>query len=162
MFLQGRRSSSKSWDMLVQEMNAMNLDLDFLQSKTPLDLESTDLNKSVAHAYEIMQRYAIGIEQVTLDQALYESHSLEEFRKIEKDIVMNLCEFNFVMLKKKIEPVENVPKSIMGEQTRNMGSNTGREYRDTYILKAYIDGVNDMYKLFQNLLKVLSAQENRE
>ena len=150
VYFQAKRLANDNWQEAIRRLENLDLKhMDFLKSEQELTPNAT-LEEVLKHAYETVQRWAVGIEQVTLDQALYESNSLENFRKIEGDIVMILCELNFAMVRKNIQFVNNVPKSIMHDDLKNTKGTSAREIRDLYILNAYLQGLRDLDGIFKN------------
>lgn len=101
------------------------------------------------HAYEKMQRLAVGIEQVTLDQALYEGKLLHKFKDIETHIVKILCQLHFAMVHRDLEPPTTVTKDIMGEVYRDQDDTSERKIRDSVIVREYNTTIQDLVKAFQ-------------
>ena len=112
-----------------------------------------DFNSQLLHAYEKMQRLAVGIEQVTLDQALYEGDLLQDFRTIETHIVKILCQLHYAMMHQELKPPMNVTKEIMNENYRDLDGTSARTARDSVIVRAYdtaVDHLKDIFVKFEN------------
>lgn len=123
--------------------------IDFL---TTVSMPENNFNSQLQNAYELMQRLAVGIEQVTLDQALYRGTLLQQFRSIETHIVTILCQLHYAMVYQKLAPSVSVTKEIMGENYRDLDGESSREMRDTII-------VRDYYAALQRLIDVFTEFE---
>ena len=97
-----------------------------------------------------MQRVAVGIEQVTLDQALYGSRFLQEFRQIEHHIVGILCDLHYAMKHQKKELPVAVTKEIMAEIYRDVPDTSGRNIRDAIILREYDQALQHTRSVFRH------------
>lgn len=107
-----------------------------------------DFNSHLQNAYEVMQRLAVGIEQVTLDQALYQSTFLLEFRTIETHIVKILCELHYAMVHQELTPSVAVTKEIMGIEYRDLEGESARTMRDTIIVRDYDQALTSLRDMF--------------
>ncbi|KAG0712825.1 hypothetical protein GWK47_017570 [Chionoecetes opilio] len=110
-------------------------------------------NSQLLHAYEKMQRLAVGIEQATLDQALYQGDLLQDFRTIETHIVKILCQLRYAMVNQELEPPVSVTKMIMSERYRDLEGTSERSIRDSIIVRDYnaaIDDLKDVFVTFEN------------
>lgn len=137
------------WEAL--EAETPQFKYDFLNAIAPENPE--DFNSQLLHAYEKMQRLAVGIEQVTLDQALYEGDLLQDFRKIETHIVKILCQLHYAMVHQELKPPMNVTKEIMDESYRDLDGTSARTMRDSVIVLAYnaaVDHLKDIFVKFEN------------
>lgn len=135
----------------VLENYTSSQSIDFLQPKW--EPQASDFNSHLKYAYEVIQRLAVGIEQVTLDQALYRGTFLQEFRSIENQIVKILCELHYAMVHQELTPSVLVTKEIMGEEYRDLEGESARTMRDTIIVRDYAKALNnlrDMFIAFEN------------
>ncbi|XP_064109257.1 vitellogenin-2-like [Macrobrachium nipponense] len=131
---------------------AKDQNIDFLKQVTiPTTL---DFNAQLQEAYEMMQRLAVGIEQVTLDQALYRGTFLEEFRRIENQIVAILCQLHYAMVHQQLSPSVVVTKEIMAETYRDLESEGARKMRDTIIVREYDNALTHLKNIFTEFEKV--------
>ncbi|XP_066954383.1 uncharacterized protein [Macrobrachium rosenbergii] len=126
--------------------------IDFLK---PVTIPTTlDFDVQLQDAYEMMQRLAVGIEQVTLDQALYRGTFLEEFRRIENQIVAILCQLHYAMVHQQLSPSVVVTKEIMAETYRDLESESARKMRDTIIVREYDNALIHLKNIFTEFEKV--------
>lgn len=120
-------------------------------------LESLDFKSVLAVAYESMQRRAVAIEQVTLDQALYRDLNdmdfLSEFSNIEGEIVSILCEVHYAMKQLDVSPSTVITAEIMQEKYRDLDINSERLNRDTIILREYLSALDYLVKVFDYFRK---------
>lgn len=137
------------WPALLETISGHNFE--FLEA--PAASQPDDFNSQLLHAYEKMQRVAVGIEQVTLDQALYQGDLLQDFRTIETHIVKILCQLHYAMVHQELEPPVNVTKVIMSENYRDLEGTSQRSARDSIIVREYnsaIDQLKDIFIKFEN------------
>ncbi|XP_050724589.1 uncharacterized protein LOC127002550 [Eriocheir sinensis] len=134
------------WDSLVNNYTTW-INFDFLTNTTPAG-DVDDFNAQLLHAYEKMQRLAVGIEQVTLDQALYEGELLQDFHTIETHIVKILCQLHYAMVHQELQPPATVTKEIMGENYRDLDGTSERKMRDIIIVVEYNKAINNLVDTF--------------
>lgn len=143
-------NKDNAWDELVNNFTGPYQDnFKFINNTSP----PGDINSFTAqllHAYEKMQRLAVGIEQVTLDQALYEGELLSDFQMIETHIVKILCQLHYAMVHLNVEPPATVTKEIMGEEYRDLDGTSDRKMRDSVIVVEYNKAINNMVEIFRN------------
>ncbi|KAK8400110.1 hypothetical protein O3P69_003066 [Scylla paramamosain] len=140
-------TQDNAWEALLTETQ---FKYDFLNAAAPEN--PNDFNSQLLHAYEKMQRLAVGIEQVTLDQALYEGDLLQDFRTIETHIVKILCQLHYAMVHQELKPPMNVTKEIMDESYRDLDGTSARIMRDSAIVVEYnkaIDHLKDIFVTFE-------------
>lgn len=117
------------------------------------ELKTIKFNDILRIAYESMQRRAVSIEQVTLDQALYRDFNntdfLSQFRIIEGEIVNILCELHYAMMQQGVTPSETITADIMEGKYRDIDSSSGRLTRDTIILREYLNGLDYLMVVFE-------------
>ncbi|XP_018024833.1 uncharacterized protein LOC108680513 [Hyalella azteca] len=118
------------------------------------ELQALEFKSALAIAYESMQRRAVAIEQVTLDQALYrdlnDTDFLSEFRSIEGEIVSILCELHYAMKQLQVAPAQEITAEIMDEKYRDLDVSSDRLERDTIILREYISGLDYLVRVFDH------------
>lgn len=142
-------TQENAWDALLRDIS--NFNLNFLNTSEVKDPD--DFNSQLLHAYEKMQRLAVGIEQATLDQALYQGDLLQDFRTIETHIVKILCQLHYAMVHQELEPPTNVTNVIMSENYRDLEETSARSARDSVIVREYnaaIDHLKDVFVKFEN------------
>lgn len=150
--------ASQMWDGMDWESALMMVTdepfefLNHLTIPNEEQLKTLKFNDVLRIAYESMQRRAVSIEQVTLDQALYrdlnDTDFLSEFRTIEGEIVSILCELHYAMIQQKVKPTETITAQIMDEKFRDVDSSSGRLTRDTKILREYLNGLDYLMVVF--------------
>ncbi|KAL7647311.1 UNVERIFIED_CONTAM: hypothetical protein RMT77_000906 [Armadillidium vulgare] len=140
---------SDSWEGALPEFQ--DYSFPFLNNTNSIDLnapEELSFEDALQEAYELMQRRAVGIEQVTLDQALYQANFLTEFRHVEDRIVHVLCELRHAMIQSGVTPKQEVTKDVMKEEARDIDGERWRNIRDAVILREYITGLQMLHSLF--------------
>lgn len=144
-----------SWDSVLTVLPTDRFDfLNHLEVPTEEQLKSLQFNDVLPIAYESMQRRAVAIEQVTLDQALYRdlnnTDHLSEFRGIEGEIVSILCELHYAMIQQGVTQTEVITAEIMEEKFRDLERSSERAARDTVILMEYISGLDYLMAVFDH------------
>ena len=109
--------------------------------------EETAFKKS----FQYLQQFAIGFEQMILDQLLYEGTLLDELREVENYLFQLICEVQLGMWILDISPDSHVQRKIMALEYREMKSASRRFIRDYAILKDYIRTVDYIELLFSSL-----------
>lgn len=108
-------------------------------------------------AFEYIQYFAVGLEQILLDQVLHDGQMTSEFKDIEYDLFQLLCEIQLGMHLQNIEPKEDVLRNVMSHQYRDINETSLRNLRDYLILRDYIAATNYIAELFA-FLKVHSTE----
>ncbi|XP_043267715.1 uncharacterized protein [Venturia canescens] len=130
-----------------------SLDSEYLQK-----LEIRLLDTALLDAYEYMQRYAVGLEQIVWDQ---EDHRLE-FRKQFKDTEFNLrtvlCELQVALVERGVTPRPDITRDAMSSEYREMsGQETYRNLRDWLIFRDYMNGLEYIVQVFDHLRRSLES-----
>ncbi|XP_066598439.1 uncharacterized protein [Prorops nasuta] len=117
-------------------------------------LDRLELDTTLLDAYEYMQRYAVGLEQIVWDQ---EDHQLE-FRKHFKDTEFKLrtvlCELQVALVERGVPLRPDVTREAMTAEYRNMSnSETYRNLRDWLIFRDYMNGLEYVVQVFEHLGK---------
>lgn len=137
---------STTWENLVSKIVDPDASFEFLDMEPIAD---SSFNTVLLYAYEKMQRVAVGIEQVTLDQALYRGSLLSEFRSIESHIVNILCNLHYAMVHQDLTPTASVTKEIMRAEYRDLDGTSARAHRDSIIMKKYNEAIEDLSGKFK-------------
>ncbi|KAK3854457.1 hypothetical protein Pcinc_039070 [Petrolisthes cinctipes] len=142
---------STTWNDLMSRILDPNATFDFLDMEP---ISDSNFNTVLLYAYEKMQRVAVGIEQVTLDQALYRGSLLSEFRSIESHIVNILCNLHYAMVHQDLIPTASVTKEIMGAEYRDLDGTLARAHRDSIIMKKYNEAIDDLKVKFKQFTEM--------
>ncbi|XP_012281598.1 uncharacterized protein LOC105700377 isoform X2 [Orussus abietinus] len=121
-------------------------------------LGKLELDTALLDAYEYMQRYAVGLEQIVWDQ---EDHRLE-FRKQFKDTEFKLrtvlCELQVALVERGVTPRPDVTRDAMSSEYRAMSeSATYRNLRDWLIFRDYMNGLEYVVQVFEHLRRGLES-----
>ncbi|GAB6023241.1 hypothetical protein CHUAL_008059 [Chamberlinius hualienensis] len=111
-----------------------------------------DYPELLSKCYEHMQRYAVAIEQMVLDQILYDGNYVDKFREMEHAARTVLCPLQHAILAMKIQ-IKDVTKEIMSETYRSIDSDSVRNIRDYIILREFIAGLTYIHKEFEHSRK---------
>lgn len=131
---------------------------DYRQDWLPESPEITDehfnsMNNETAFqkAYEYLQYFGVGLEQILLDQVLYDGQFATLFREVENHLTQVLCELQLGMYMLKIEPNPDVMRDVMSQNYRDLNEMSNRNLRDFLILRDYIEAANYVTELFMYL-----------
>lgn len=102
-------------------------------------------------AYEYLQYFGVGLEQILLDQVLYDGQFATLFREVENHLTQVLCELQLGMYMLKIEPNPDVMRDVMSQNYRDLNEMSNRNLRDFLILRDYIEAANYVTELFMYL-----------
>lgn len=117
------------------------------------NLESRSLEQFLKKIYESFQGFAVGIEQVVRDQKKSNGEFQQHFNLTEVHLKRVLCEVGTAMIEWNIIPNDNVERSIMSEQHRNMETASFRNLRDWLIFSNYMNGLQYVIEVFQYIEK---------
>nr|CAD7568370.1 unnamed protein product [Timema californicum] len=132
----------------VPEENLQTLELAnalFMLSSTAEDGEievRISLDAALKDTYEYLQMFAVGLEQVVIDQKENGGEFLQEFKDTEFKVRATLCEIQVAMVERNVTPKADVTREIMGEELRMMGNSSYRNLRDWLIFRDYMNGLD--------------------
>ncbi|XP_067209427.1 uncharacterized protein [Linepithema humile] len=122
-------------------------------------LDTLELDKALLDAYEYMQKYAVGLEQIVWDQ---EEHHLEfhkQFQDTEYELRTVLCELQVALVERGVMSRQDVTRDAMSSEYRAMSSSsTFRNLRDWLIFRDYMNGLEYVEQIFEYLRKHLPMQ----
>lgn len=137
--------------------------LHWLPSSIPKDLEeplnqqyleSLDLDEELVKTYEIMQLYAVGLEQMVWDLEIIGNGFAKNFKECEFKLRSVLCELQNAIMERGITPRPNVDRNRMPPEYR--GDNLRRDTtcrikRDWVIFRDYMNGLEYVKEVFTYL-----------
>ncbi|TGZ51300.1 Uncharacterized protein DBV15_07778 [Temnothorax longispinosus] len=104
-------------------------------------LEKLEINTSLVDAYEYMQKYAVGLEQVVLDQKDYQPKYHQKFTEAEWKLRAVLCEIQVALEERSVTRRPDVTRDVMTSDFRTMTDMTFRDLRDWLIFREYMNGL---------------------
>ncbi|XP_054167244.1 uncharacterized protein LOC128964638 [Oppia nitens] len=105
------------------------------------------LDESFIKAYQFVQYFAIGLEQVMLDEVI-KNNVVNEFKD---NLFQLLCEIQLGMYIKNIQPNTDILRNVMSHQYRDVNEVSLRNLRDYLLLRDYISATNFIAQLFAHL-----------
>ncbi|XP_047350817.1 uncharacterized protein LOC124949577 isoform X2 [Vespa velutina] len=121
-------------------------------------LDSLELDRSLLDAYEYMQKYAVGLEQIVWDQ---EDNGLEfrdQFKDTEFKLRTVLCELQVALMERAVTLRPDVTRNAMSTEYRSMSSSaTYRDLRDWLIFRDYMNGLEYVVQVFEHLRRGLES-----
>ncbi|XP_033322999.2 uncharacterized protein LOC117218593 [Megalopta genalis] len=131
------------------------------QLKQQLDQEYLDrleLDTALIDAYEYMQKYAVGLEQIVWDQEDLQLEFRKQFKEAEYNLRTVLCELQVALVERQLSPRPDVTRDIMKSELRAMStSETFRNLRDWVIFRDYMNGLEYVVQVFNYLLRGLQS-----
>ena len=104
--------------------------------------------QSLLMAFEMIQYFAVGFEQILVDQVLYTGIMINEFKEIEYDLFQLLCEIQIGIHIQNIKTKPEVLEQVMSNQYRVINQSSLRNLRDFLILRDYINATNFITHMF--------------
>ncbi|XP_011878734.1 PREDICTED: uncharacterized protein LOC105568007 [Vollenhovia emeryi] len=114
-------------------------------------LEKLEINTSLVDAYEYMQKYAVGLEQVVLDQKDYQPKYHQKFTEAEWKLRAVLCEIQVALEERSVTRRPDVTRDVMTSDFRTMTDMTFRDLRDWLIFREYMNGLEYVIQVFSHL-----------
>ncbi|KAK3919377.1 hypothetical protein KUF71_008504 [Frankliniella fusca] len=113
-------------------------------------LQKQKLEVALKDIYLYLQKYAVGLEQVVLDQKANGGSFKKEF-DFEESLLRNvLCEVQVAMAEQGVLQHPDVTPDIMAKSFRDPNMNTGwRNVRDWIILRDYMNGLEYIIQLLE-------------
>jgi len=116
-------------------------------------LQKLSLDTALQKIYNYLQRFAVGLEEVVMDQAVFNGDFLMEFNEAEYKLKAVLCELQMAMLERDIEFGEDISREIMKHDVRDIQDQSYRNLRDWYIYRDYMNGLEYIIHAFDYLQK---------
>jgi len=116
-------------------------------------LQKLKLDTALARMYNYLQRFAVGLEEVVIDQALFDGEFIQEFNEAEYKLKAVLCELQMAMLERDIDIGTDVSRDIMKDDVRDIQDQSYRNLRDWYIYRDYMNGLEYVIHAFDHLKK---------
>ncbi|CAL7945651.1 unnamed protein product [Xylocopa violacea] len=121
-------------------------------------LDKLDLDTALINAYEYMQKYAVGLEQIVWDQEDLQLDFRTEFKDTDNKLRTVLCELQVALVERQLSPRPDVTRDIMKPEYRTMASSeTFRNLRDWLIFRDYMNGLEYVVQVFEHLLRGLNS-----
>ncbi|XP_023332161.1 uncharacterized protein LOC111704236 isoform X2 [Eurytemora carolleeae] len=114
-------------------------------------LQEIRMENALSKMYSYLQKIAVGLEQVVLDQAVYDGDFIQEFNEAEYKLKAVLCELQVAMLERGVEPEEDIRREIMSQDVRDIEDSSYRNLRDWYIYRDYMNGLEYVIHSFDHL-----------
>ncbi|KZC15156.1 hypothetical protein WN55_07984 [Dufourea novaeangliae] len=127
----------------------------------PLDQEylaKLELDTALIDAYEYMQKYAVGLEQIVWDQEDLQLEFRKQFKDTEYKLRTVLCELQVALVERQLSSRPDVTRDIMKSEFRTMSSSeTYRNLRDWLIFRDYMNGLEYVVQVFEHLRRGLQS-----
>ncbi|XP_076362608.1 uncharacterized protein LOC143253143 isoform X2 [Tachypleus tridentatus] len=117
--------------------------------------KSMNISGAYKQTFEFMQYYAVGVEEMRLDQDLHPESGAtfqERFQEIQFNARTLLCNLQFGMINMKIKQNPDILRQVMQEEYRNIEEESRRNLRDFIILRDYVKTVTYIWELFTYIL----------
>ncbi|KAL0130020.1 hypothetical protein PUN28_001955 [Cardiocondyla obscurior] len=114
-------------------------------------LDKLDINTSLVDTYEYMQKCAVGLEQIVLDQKDYQPIYYQKFMEAEWKLRAVLCEIQVALGERSVVPRPDVTRDVMPPDFRTTTDMTFRDLRDWLIFREYMNGLEYVIQVFSHL-----------
>ncbi|XP_076638884.1 uncharacterized protein LOC143350800 [Colletes latitarsis] len=122
-------------------------------------LDKLELDKALIDAYEYMQKYAVGLEQIVWDQEDLQLAFRKQFKDTEYKLRTVLCELQVALVERQLSSRPDVTRDIMNADFRTTmsSSETYRNLRDWLIFRDYMNGLEYVVQVFEHLRRGLQS-----
>ncbi|XP_053976360.1 uncharacterized protein LOC128890583 [Hylaeus anthracinus] len=121
-------------------------------------LDTLELDTALIDAYEYMQKYAVGLEQIVWDQEDLQLEFRKQFKDTEYRLRTVLCELQVALVERQLSSRPDVTRDIMRSEFRAMSSSaTFRNLRDWLIFRDYMNGLEYVVQVFEHLRRGLQS-----
>ncbi|XP_017877696.1 uncharacterized protein LOC108623612 [Ceratina calcarata] len=120
-------------------------------------LARLELDTALINAYEYMQKYAVGLEQIVWDQEEFQLEFRRQFKDTENKLRTVLCELQVALVERQLSPRPDVTRDIMKSEYREMSAETFRNLRDWLIFRDYMNGLEYVVEVFEHLRRGLQS-----
>lgn len=134
--------------------------LPVLPEPTPDHIQSLSAEHALRSSYEYIQYYAVGLEQIVLDQVMYDGTFLDQFRSLEGKLRQVLCELQVAMLEMKIKQNADVTRNVMAQEYRDMDNKMARDLRDWIILRDFAGALHYIQTVFAHFAASLESGDD--
>ncbi|XP_061943118.1 uncharacterized protein LOC107992404 isoform X2 [Apis cerana] len=116
------------------------------------------LDTALIDAYEYMQKYAVGLEQIVWDQEDLQLEFRKQFKETEYKLRTVLCELQVALVERQLSSRPDVTRDIMKSDFRKVSSSeTFRNLRDWLIFRDYMNGLEYVVQVFEHLRRGLQS-----
>ncbi|XP_054714566.1 uncharacterized protein LOC129224174 [Uloborus diversus] len=109
-------------------------------------------------SFEFLQFFAVGIEQILLDQTIHDGQFLRPFAELEDNLTQVLCELQLGLFTLRVPPSPDVLRDVMSQDYRDLSGRSYRNLRDYLILRDYVYAMHYVSALFAYLERTLDAR----
>ncbi|XP_014206742.1 uncharacterized protein LOC106638192 [Copidosoma floridanum] len=120
-------------------------------------LEIRMIDTALLDAYEYMQRYAVGLEQIAWDQEDHHHEFWKQFKNTEYNLRSVLCELQMALAERSVAQREDVSRDVMSDEYRDMSDATFRNLRDWIIFRDYMNGLEYVVEVFEHLISIIKS-----
>lgn len=121
-------------------------------------LDQLELDAALIDAYEYMQKYAVGLEQIVWDQEDLQLEFRNQFKDTEYKLRTVLCELQVALVERQLSSRPDITRDIMRSEFRAMSSSeTYRNLRDWLIFRDYMNGLEYVVQVFEHLRRGLQS-----
>ncbi|CAK9830578.1 hypothetical protein ANTRET_LOCUS7727 [Anthophora retusa] len=121
-------------------------------------LDKLELDTALIDAYEYMQKYAVGLEQIVWDQEDLQLQFRKQFKDTENKLRTVLCELQVALVERQLSSRPDVTRDIMKSEFRAVSSSeTYRNLRDWLIFRDYMNGLEYVVQIFEHLRRDLQS-----
>uniref|UniRef100_T1KLS3 Uncharacterized protein n=1 Tax=Tetranychus urticae TaxID=32264 RepID=T1KLS3_TETUR len=115
------------------------------------DIATIEVKDAFRRSFQYLQYFAIGLEQLLLDQALHEGQMIKEFREIEDKLSQLLCEIQLGMWYRNIKPDKHIEFEVMTQEYRDIADASRRMIRDYLLLRDLVKLTDYITQIFASL-----------
>ncbi|GFY60357.1 uncharacterized protein TNIN_83761 [Trichonephila inaurata madagascariensis] len=111
-------------------------------------VKNMTLAELCTYSFEVLQYYAVGMDQVLLDEVMYGGRFLTQCRDAENLLTQLLCQVHMATFLLKSPPTFDVTRAVMHQKLRQ-GNYALRMYRNYLIFRDYVETLNIILEAFE-------------
>ncbi|XP_074597677.1 uncharacterized protein LOC141852545 isoform X1 [Brevipalpus obovatus] len=124
---------------------------EWLPEIRPVSSKPIEEEDAFRKTFQYLQYYAVGLEQVLLDEIMYEGGMLNEYHEVEEYLTQLLCQVQLGMWFREISPDRHVGKNVMSQEYRDLPDQSKRIVRDYLIVRDFIKTSEMISQMFNEI-----------
>lgn len=112
-------------------------------------IKSLKFKEALVDIFHALQKIAVGIEQIVLDEQKYNGNFRENFTKTETQLKNVLCEIHQIIIECNYEAKPNVGRDIIPAEQKNDSNQTSRDINHFLIYRDYMNALEYAKYVFE-------------
>ncbi|GFT62116.1 uncharacterized protein NPIL_667042 [Nephila pilipes] len=122
--------------------------LQWLPKVTRAKVRAKTFLELCSYTFEVLQYYAVGMEQVLLDEVMYGGRFIDQCRDAENLLTQLLCQVHMATFSLRAPKYPDVSRAVMNQKLRT-GNYALRMYRNFLIFRDYVEVLDILLEAFE-------------